>query len=64
MRIRRRRSGWDREAFYGKVPDEIAVEVIARLPGEFHDLMAELNERFDLALGQRGRDVGRGVPVG
>ena len=32
--------------------------------GEFHYLMAELNERFGLALGQREREVGHGVPVG
>jgi len=64
MRTRRRRSGWNRGVFYGEVPDEIAVEVIARLPGELQDLMAELNERFGLALGQRERDVRRGVPVG
>jgi ADP-ribosylglycohydrolase len=34
------------EAFYGAVPDAIAAEVIARLPHEFREVMAEFNERF------------------
>jgi len=34
------------EAFYGEVPDDIAAEVIARLPHEFRDVIAEFNKQF------------------
>jgi ADP-ribosylglycohydrolase len=42
------------EAFHGAVPDEIAVEVIARLPREFRDVMAKFNERFGWRTGTVG----------
>src|SRR5678815_6087408 len=34
------------EAFYGGVPDPIRAEVLSRLPQEFHEVIAEFNERF------------------
>jgi len=34
------------EAFYGGVPEHIALEVLARLPQEFRDIMAEFEGRF------------------
>ena len=34
------------EAFYGGVSDPIRTEVLSRLPQEFHEVIAEFNERF------------------
>jgi ADP-ribosyl-[dinitrogen reductase] hydrolase len=42
------------EAFYGVVPDDIAAEVIARLPHEFLNVMAEFNDRLGWRVGTAG----------